>query len=302
MRDKVMIGADVGGTHFRIGAADRNGDVRHFRKMKVEEIFRTEDVLGALYAFLEEYRRNVQETDEICGLAVGFPATVNKEKTTVLQAPNVAYMEDLPVVEYLTEKMGLPVWIDRDVCMTVCADKKMLGIGDCEILTACYFGTGIGNVICINGKPLSGRDGVAGELGHIPVDGSGELCGCGNVGCMENLAGGKYLAKLCREKFTGVPIGELFTRCSDTPEIRQFIDRMAMTVATEVNIVNPDPMIIGGGVPDMKNFPKELLEERIRFYTRKPYPERSLHLIFAENRGDKSVAGAALYAWDKYRG
>ena len=65
--------------------------------------------------------------------------------------------------------------------------------------------------------------------------------------------------------------------------------------------LNPDCMIIGGGVPRMKCFPAEYLRERILFYTRKPFPAESLRLIFAEDEEDKSVAGAAIYAREKMK-
>ena len=74
-----------------------------------------------------------------------------------------------------------------------------------------------------------------------------------------------------------------------------------MAAATEINILNPDCMIIGGGVPRMKCFPAEYLRERILFYTRKPFPAESLRLIFAEDEEDKSVAGAAIYAREKMK-
>ena len=92
--------------------------------------------------------------------------------------------------------------------IAVCDDDKRIReilkkdisdiIPDAEIISGFYFGTGIGNAIFINGHPLTGKNGTAGELGHIPSDGSTKVCGCGNVGCMESLAGGKYLAELVK--------------------------------------------------------------------------------------------------------
>ena len=72
-----------------------------------------------------------------------------------------------------------------------------------------------------------------------------------------------------------------------------------MAAATEINILDPDWVLIGGGVPAMENFPREYLVERIRFHARKPFPAETLEVIFTEDEEDKTVQGAALYAASK---
>lgn len=299
MQDKYVIGIDIGGTHFRIGAVDEDCGVYAFQKVSVTKIFHSKDPLQDLRDSLEYYLEKEGLSGMVSAVSIGFPATVNRERTVVLQAPNVSYMENLPVVEYLRHHLNLPVYIDRDVCMTLYYDRNRLGLMKTGILIGCYFGTGIGNAICIDGMLLSGKDGVAGELGHIPVAGSKEPCGCGNFGCMENLAGGKYLAKLCREHYTDTPVEHIFTRHGTDAMLKDFVERIAITVATEINILNPDDVLVGGGVPNMKDFPLDFLEEMIRFHTRKPYPERGLRLHFVKDADDKSVIGAGIYGREK---
>lgn len=296
MREHYVIGMDIGGTHFRIGAVDEEFRVHAFFKVSVQEVFRSANPLEDLKDYLTSYMEREQLTGKVRAVSIGFPATLNRERTVVLQAPNVSYMENLPVVESLRQHFGMPVYIDRDVCMALHYDLMQLGIEKEGILAGCYFGTGIGNVICIDGKILLGKDGVAGELGHIPVPGSREPCGCGNMGCMENIAGGKYLAKLCAETYPDTPIADIFTRHGKEALLLDFADRIAMTVATEINILNPDCVLVGGGVPNMKDFPLEFLEEKIHYHTRKPYPEKSLKLFFVKDTDAKSVVGAGAYA------
>lgn len=289
--DGLIIGIDIGGTYFRIGAVDAAGNVADFRKLPVGQVFRGSDPLGDLTEFLREYCKDKQ-TDAV---SIGFPATLDETRSTVIQAPNVSFMENLPVVEVLSEALGLPVFIERDVTMALHHDCMKYGIPDRGIVCGFYFGTGIGNAISINGIPLIGRNGTTGELGHIPVDGSDVLCGCGNRGCMENLAGGKYLMELCRTEFAGTPIGELFKTHWGAESLRTFVDRMAMTVATEINILNPHYILIGGGVPAMEDFPTEHLLERIYFHTRKPMPAGDLNILLTEDTGTGTVIGAAIH-------
>lgn len=290
-----VIGIDIGGTYFRIGMADHDHHVKNFLKQKVGSVFSSSDPLGDLEQFLRGYIDRYASPEGIEAIVIGFPATLNRARTVVLQAPNVKFMENLPVVERLQSALNIRVLIERDVCLAVACDMYENNIPDCELLVGCYFGTGVGNVICMHRKPLLGKHGVSGELGHIPVDGSTELCGCGNRGCIENLAGGKYLAKLCQETYTDCGVGELFLKHGEEEPLITFVDRMAMAVATEVNILDPDYLLIGGGVPSMPGFPTERLVERIHDHTRKPYPEKDLQIIFTQDHEDKSVLGASLY-------
>lgn len=148
---------------------------------------------------------------------------------------------------------------------------------------------------------IVGAHGTAGEIGHIPVAHSEAVCGCGNIGCSEAVAGGKALAKLQREKYPDTSIGDMFACHSEDAELRDFVDMMAIVVATEVNILDPDYMILGGGVFAMKGFPMDYLTERIEARVRKPLPLEELNLIYAEDEPDKSVVGAAIYARSKMK-
>ena len=297
MKEKRILGIDIGGTNFRIGAVNAEGEARLFRKIPVREVFRTEDALMDLLACIEGYLAELGE--EIAAVSIGFPATLNRERSRVLQAPNLPFVENLPVVLTLSERLGVPVFIERDVTMTLCYDVVKYGIPRQGITCGFYFGTGIGNAISVNGLPLIGKNGAAGELGHIPVDGSEEACGCGNIGCMENLAGGKYLARLRENIYPETPIGELFSAHGSEAELTQFVDRMAMAVATEINILDPDHVLIGGGVPAMKDFPTGLLHERILTHVRKPFPAQELEILYTSDIEEKGVVGAAWYANSK---
>lgn len=300
LKTSCIVGVDIGGTHFRIGAVDSNGTLSHFRKVPVEQIFRTRTPLQDLGNYLRDYRGALERAEyRLEAVSIGFPATLDRERRTVLQAPNVAFMENLPVTEALGEDLGLPVLIERDVTMALFFDLAQYRLPIDGIITGFYFGTGIGNAICINGVPLLGRNGTAGELGHIPVDGSDIPCGCGCRGCIEALAGGKYLARLRRERYPETSVDRLFAEHGSEPPLLQFVDRMAIAAAAEINILNPDQILIGGGVPNMEAFPRELLLERIRRRTRKPFPAEDLQILFTGDAEEKGVVGAALYARSK---
>ncbi|MBR2996802.1 MAG: allose kinase [Lachnospiraceae bacterium] len=288
-----VIGIDIGGTNFRIGAVRDQGKAEHFRKVPAASVLKSEDVLQDLADYIQDYaQENGISYDAV---AIGFPATLDKNRRKVVQAPNLSYMEDLPVTDRLSKELGVPVYAERDVTYALCFDAAKYGLPEQGMICGIYYGTGIGNAVLIDGKPLIGKNGAAGELGHIPVYGSREVCGCGNIGCMESVAGGKYLAKLQKEKYPDTPIGEMFTKHGTDEEITAFVDRMAMAAATEINILDPDEILIGGGVVNMPDFPKKLFEEKLLEHTRKPEPAGSLRILFTEDEPEKSVMGAALY-------
>lgn len=290
-----IIGIDIGGTSFRIGLVNDKRAVTDFRKVPVKQVFTSEDPLGDLRDYLKEYSYGMN----VEAVSIGFPATLDSKRQTVLQAPNISFMENLPVAEVLSRELGIPVFMERDVTFALVYDCLKYAVPEEGIVCGFYFGTGIGNAIAINGKPLIGRNGTAGELGHIPVDGCEDTCGCGNVGCLEMLAGGKYLAALCQENYPETYIGDLFVEHGNDPALMQFVDRMAMAVATEANILDPEVVLIAGGVANMPGFPKDYLIQRILARTRKPLPADRLHLIYTEDEAEKSVVGAAIYAKSK---
>ena len=289
-----VIGIDVGGTHFRIGVVDEALQVSHFERLPVTSVFHSADPLEDIATFLTGYIYRITLVPD--AIVLGFPATIDKDRSTVLQAPNLPFMENLPVKEVLSHRLSVPVLLERDVNLTLYYDRMHYGLQTQDVLVAIYFGTGIGNAVMIHQQLLLGKNGVAAELGHIPVAGSTIPCGCGNVGCMENLAGGKYLAHLQQTRFPQIPIESMFTHCGDSPELREMIHHMAMTIATEANIFDPDCMLIGGGIPAMADFPWEELVWQTLSHTRKPFPANSLQLLRADDFPEKGIIGAALYA------
>lgn len=296
MTDMRLIGIDIGGTHFRIGMVCDGQTVIRFQKAPTKNVFRSDDVLADIARFIVDYAGDTS----FDAVVIGFPATLDRSRKKVLQAPNLEWMENLPVVEELGARLGVPVLAERDVILALYYDIAKYHLPADGVICGIYFGTGIGNAIMIGGEPLLGKNGVAGEIGHIPAMGSRVLCGCGNEGCVENLAAGKYLVHLQKTRYPKTPIEALFTEHGNEEALREFVDRMAAVVAAEINILDPDHMLIGGGVTNMADFPRDQLQERIVARTRKPYPAQDLHIIYAEDEPDKSVAGAAVYA--KLRG
>ena len=114
---------------------------------------------------------------------------------------------------------------------------------------------------------------------------------------MAHLGGGRRLSQLCETEFSGTEIKNIYLRHSSCESVKQQVEVMAAAVATEVNILDPDHVVLGGGLLQMEGFPKEYFEERIRFHTRKPYPLNSLRLLYARPDQENGIIGAGLHGW-----
>ena len=291
---RVVLGLDIGGTNFRMGLVDSTLTPHRVEVSSSRALFEREDPLAALAERVRTYL-----TDAPVGLAptmvcAGLPAVLDRDRRRVLSATNFPGMEGRDVVAYLSEALGLPVTIEHDAYYLLAYDMMRLGLKNEGTVMGCYFGTGLGNAVFINGRPYIGKNGVACELGHMPVPLSDKPCSCGNQGCIEMYSCGKALENLARENYPDEPIGSLFATHPDGVALGNFVRYMAAAVATEVNILDPDHVLLGGGIVQMEGFPREAFCEAILANTRKPYPAQNLSLFFAKDAPENGIIGAAI--------
>lgn len=296
--EQTVLGIDLGGTNMRFGLVNKAHELTAFERLSTREIFA--DGCNPVVKLAQSIR-------EYCGrnlggglpqaVSIGFPSTINRARTVVVQTPNIACIPDhFSVVEELGDALGVPVFINRDVNNLLLFDLEDLGVTAEDCVAGIYYGTGIGNAVLVNGKIMLGKNGVAAELGHLPVYGNKRVCMCGNVSCLESVVSGIALERIQAEAFPEVPIGELFARCKDAPELRAFLEGMAQAAATEVNLFDPDCVILGGGLLQMEGFPRTELEAAVHRYARKPYPERNLDIRYSRPNQANGAVGAAIYA------
>ena len=303
MKD-VIIGIDIGGTHLRIGAVDRAGQVVCFEKRVSREVCGESGSGTRLIALIRDYLARNGLISRARAIAVGFPSTVSRDKRTVYSSPNLPLggeggLDGQDVVAILQTALNVPVFLDKDTIFLLQYDLVRMNLREKGCTIGIYYGTGIGNAIFLDGKFLTGKHGVAGELGHIPFFGSANICGCGSRACAETHASGYVLRNLWQEHFSDMPFCELFLRHAEDSRIKGFIEAMAIPFATELNLFDPDQVILGGGVVEMAGFPMERLLGYVREFVRKPYPGEDYALIRASTVPEIGVAGAGYYAWDR---
>jgi len=303
MKD-VIIGIDIGGTHLRIGAVDAAGQVSCFEKRESREVCGEGGSAQRLVMLIRDYLARYGLAGRARALAVGFPATVSRDKRTVYSTPNLPLggeggLDGQDVVGILQTALELPVFLDKDTIFLLQYDLVRKNLKDKGCTIGIYYGTGIGGAIFHNGAFINGKHGAASEVGHIPFYGSATMCGCGSRGCAEAHAGGYVLRRLWKEHYPEEPFCDLFVRHSGDGPIRSFVEAMAIPLATVLNIFDPDQVVIGGGVIEMAGYPMELLQAFLREFVRKPYPCEDITLIRASNAPETGVVGAAYFAQER---
>jgi allose kinase len=298
MSSRLALGIDIGGTYIRFGLIDNKYNLSEFSVKETREVFKGRNPIKGLVNYINHYCNNKLGSNLPCAISIGFPSTISVDRRVIYSTPNIGSLQKLQnfaISNELEKVLGVPIFINRDVNFLFLYDIEHYHIDNNGIILGFYFGTGLGNTISIGGKILLGKNGTAGELGHIPVLGKNEKCGCGNNGCLELFASGKYLEKLQTDRFPDTPMNKMFTKYVDEPELITYIDYLSIPIAIEINIFDSDYIIIGGGIVHMPDFPIARLEEQIHKHTRKPLPDQNLKILYSSLKKESGVIGAGIY-------
>lgn len=267
-----IIGIDIGGTNFRAGLVSSNGSVSNVQIMPSRFLGETDDGVLRLIEFTEQYIGSLRIDGKIY-VSVGIPGSVSADKKSTLSVPNIQnadgkyVFDNKEVVETMSQAIGVPVLINRDVNNLLQYDMFVRSLEGKGTVLGFYIGTGFGASAFINGDFLLGKNGVANELGHIPFYKSNKICSCGNKGCAECHASGYALKLLQEEQYPDTFVGDVFKLHSQDQDLNDFVEACALPIATEINIFDPDYVLIGGGVVHMQGFPKKLLTDFVLSHT-----------------------------------
>lgn len=293
--EPLCIGIDIGGTNFRIGAVDAGGTVMHFERHS-SDLFRAGNATQVLAHVVLGYLERYGLRGRAAGVGIGVPAVVSRDKHIVRSAPNLPGFDALALPALLTEALGVPVFLDRDVNLLLRSDMRALVLPGESTVLGFYVGTGFGNALYLDGRFYAGKNGAAGELGHIPLLGFSTTCACGNVGCCEVRCSGRALERLVKRLFPKTPVGRAFADHPGHPALVRFARDLAVPIATEINILDPDCAVLSGGVLEMPGFPKTELLDAVTAHVRKPYPATGLDLRFSPPDAMRGVRGGGLLA------
>ncbi len=251
------VGIDIGGTKTHGVVLDDAGAV--VEQWRSPTGFGPEAVVATAIAAVEKLAtlRGIDPA-AFASVGIGIPGRVDSALGHVGHAVNLG-VDSLDLGAQLAARLGRPVRVENDVNAAALGAHHLLARGQSRSMAYLNLGTGLAAGIVLDGALWRGARGVAGEIGHIPVDPQGELCPCGQRGCLETLASGSALARLWPEGSIdgrAPRAGELFAAASEgDPAATRAAERIVENIAAAVRIlvltVDVDAVVIGGGLSSL---------------------------------------------------
>jgi len=246
------IGIDVGGTNIK--GVLLNSDKEAVTKFKIPTKSRTNKkiILNQIFECIDLLKSRV---DKVRTIGVGVASPVDFKKQKILNPPNVPGLKNIYLAKEIEKKFGIRTIIDNDANCFVLSEA-ILGAGkEKKIVIGLTLGTGVGGGVVINKKIYHGADGSAGEFGHITIVSGGRKCSCGQKGCLEpyiNDAGIKKTAKeIFGKKMNSMREFDDLAAAGSKQAIKLYKitgQYLGIALADLVDTLNPDIIIIGGGI------------------------------------------------------
>jgi glucokinase len=313
------VGIDLGGT--TINAVCILGDGAVLARKRVATLSQegAEAVIGRLAQLIVDIMNDVRDRATVGGIGVAVAGVVDRDTGTTIRLPNFpGSWYGIPLGPRLQQQFGLPSFILNDARAATLGEKTFGAGRHARNMVMFTLGTGIGGGIVIDGELYFGSEGHAGEVGHQTIDQGGPLCGCGNTGCMEALGSGPAIASMAiRAVKQGMTtsirdmVGNDLNKISpktvsdaanagDTVAIA--IIKMAggyigTGVANLIVILNPDTVVIGGGVANAGSLLFQAIEDTVsRRVCILPGGRGAVRIAPAELGDEAGAVGVAAWA------
>jgi len=291
----MRIGIDVGGTKIEAAALDRQGALHGRRRIPTPR--------GDYAATLDAIAGLVRALDAELGakppVGLGIPGGISPA-TGLVKGANSTWLIGRPFDRDLEARLGRPVRIANDAnCFALSEAVDGAGAG-ARVVFGVILGTGVGGGIAIDGRVLTGRNAIAGEWGHNPLpwpaddERPGPACYCGKRGCLETFLSGPGLAR-----DAGAPDAEavvaLAAKGDSAAEaaLGRYEDRLARGLASVINIVDPDVIVLGGGLSNIARLPPAV----VRLLPRYVFSDRVDTPVVPAVHGDSGGVRGAAWLW-----
>ena len=305
---KYYIGIDLGGTNVRTLLVGENGTVYAEVKDNTERENGPDYVCTKIIKQIEALDTIVCDgLKGVSGIGIGVPGPVDTVKGTMIMATNLPGFEDYPICDKLSERFGLPVFIDNDANVAGLAEA-ILGAG--KDYPTCYYvtiSTGIGGAFIADGKLISGGRGHAGEIGNIIVKNNGYKFGSLNPGAAEGEASGTAITRKGKELLGEDKVnhaGDVFKLASEgnlkaQSIVDECVSQLAALFANIAHTVDPHCFVIGGGVMKSQGYFYDKLVEQ--FNSKIHLGMRGHIPLLATKLEDCGAVGAAMLPMSKLR-
>lgn len=318
-----IIGVDVGASAISGGLVTEDGEVLVHVQRRTrggaggDAVERLLDVVAAVDG--EARRRGLT----IRGVGVGLPGIVDVERGMMVSNQNhVPELAGVRLADLIQERLGLGTWVDNDVNALALGELRWGAGGDAASLLVLAIGTGLGGALIVDGALVRGRDGHAGEFGHVSVMMNGPLCLCGGRGCVAVYASGQAIERNAQQRLRDHPHSKLLTLAGgDAASVttamvfeaaaggdelgRAVIDEVCEALAAMLggllNALNPERVTIMGGVVNSLATLRDDLLERTGKYALSQVLETPTIQLIPSDKSSSMRGAAALYLYETER-
>jgi len=299
MNQEVAIGIDLGGTSIKYGIVNSNGVILWNAKKATPAKTSRELIVDTICEAVEEALQVAKELKlEVVSIGVGTPGVVKNKNIVLGGADNLANWSNIPLGDLIKTRVNIPTFVANDADMMALGEFADSGFID-ETVVFLTLGTGIGGAIIIKGELFQGHFGMGGEFGMFPMIVDDEILNWEDVASTSAMV--KLYQKQCdksiKDKIDGKYIAKSFSENEELAMnvIEKTTRYIALGVAGYINVLNPNRVIIGGGISSAGNFFIDKIKSKVIDYALKESLE-NVSIESAKLGNDAGFVGAAIYS------
>ncbi len=269
----VYAGIDIGGTNIKYGLVDSRGKVL-FKEQRPTMVEKGAEPLMHLVTNIAErlLYHAAEEDHPVKWLGVGTPGAVDSRTGKVISlSPNIEGWQGMEIGRILRDRLNLAVYVDNDVNSMALAESRFGAAVGYKSVFCTAVGTGVGGAIVLDGTLWRGANFTAGEIGHVSINANGPQCRCGNRGCLETYCSSAAMLSAVKNRLSNgltpafedvlegsienLTVKKLFAAAKKSDEIaldviNETAQYLGTALAGVVNLLNPEIVVVGGGVAD----------------------------------------------------
>jgi glucokinase len=320
MDKKWLVGVDLGGTTIKMAFINHYGEIIHKWEIPTDISEQGKNIPTDIAKAMDRKLAEVGQTkSKLAAIGIGAPGPVNTENGSIYVAVNLGW-HDFPLQDRLEMETSLPVVVDNDANIAAIGEMwKGAGEGAKDLLCV-TLGTGVGGGVIANGEIVHGVNGAAGEIGHVTsVPEGGAPCNCGKTGCLETVASATGVVRLAMtalettktpsvlreayQKNEAITAKMIFDAAKEKDElaltvVNELAFHLGLALANLANGLNPEKIVIGGGVSKAGDTLLTPLKEQFRRFAF-PRVAEGAELTIATLGNDAGVIGGAWLAKEK---
>lgn len=310
---KYVAGVDIGGTNTKIGILDENGEILVKESIKTLSMDGAEKTLTRIWEKIKELMSSVNiDVEDLKGVGMGIPGPVTDKRVVGFFA-NFPWERNLNISQMFEIISGKTARLDNDVNVIALGEAKFGAGKGAKSSVTIALGTGIGGGIYVEGNLISGFTGAGGEIGHMKLVKDGKLCGCGQRGCFEAYASATGIEREAVSRLMVNKTNLLYEKVKDDIsklEAKDVFDAakegdsfsleivdyeaeyLAMGIGNILNIINPERVILGGGVAQAGDILLNRVKEKLPKYAL-AVTLNNFNIVLGTLGNDAGIKGAA---------